>query len=404
MSSQQQTSLFTGVAAFETFMSSVAETIGILPELQFDQGGLTHRLRIFDKPASPPMVQFSRRALIRYKLRKDVIDHALVKDSADTLCSGACLLLGKELLLTNRFVGAAFIAHAFTRLRSLYRRDDDVFEYLLNGVREDDQAATINFFHPLAHEIGHFERSQALCPQEIRSPAFHETYRICFEETRDVIGELDYRSAQQNSESPLKLSVLREEVASDWFAVAAVLNLICMRAREFRVYDIFGSLMMFPLVNAFEEICLKEWRSPEFVRETVLATQCRYSVLIDSMRSRAKHLMPRNHREVDEALDLIDTMHRKALRLIAEAGNKLIALSRELMPFSDQQIADYLARKTHPEQRGYLHSYLIAILDDEKGYPLSGHNRGAYRRLFDRMVTVDTLIIDGNGRVIGVKP
>jgi hypothetical protein len=404
MTNGQQISSFTGVAAFETFMSSVAETIGVLPELQFDQSGLTHRLRIFEEPGSPPRVQFSKRALIRYKQRKDVLDHALVRDSADTLCSGACLLLGKELLLTNRFVGAAFIANAFTKLRSFYCRDDDVFEYLLSGVREDDQAAIINFFHPLSHEIGHCERSQALCPKEIHNPAFYDTYRICFEETRDVIGELDYRSAQINRGSPLHLDLLREEVASDWFAVAAVLNLICIRAREFRVYDIFGSLMMFPLVNAFEEICLKEWRSPQFVRETVLATQCRYLVLIDSMRSRAKHLIPKSHREIDETLDTIDEIHRKALRMIAEAGNKLITLSRKLMPLSDQQIADYVAEKTHPEQMGHLHSYLIAVLDDEKGYPLSEHNRGAYRRIFDRMVTVDTLVIDRNGRVIGLKP
>ena len=194
------------VPAFETFIRLVARNIQIVPEVKLDEKGFKHRIQIFDEPGSRPRVLFSKRALAGYKCRLDVLNHALANKSAEALCDAACLLVGKNLLLTNRFSGAALIAHAFTKFRASYMPDGDVFEYMLRGVREKNQAATVNFFQPLAHEIGHFERSQALSPTEIRSDKFFDTYRINYREIWPIIGDSDYLSCQKNDQKSFVLA------------------------------------------------------------------------------------------------------------------------------------------------------------------------------------------------------
>jgi hypothetical protein len=390
------------IPAYESFVELVAKNIEVLPEVKLDENGTRHRIQIFDEPDAIPRVLFSKRALARYKCSKDVLGYALAKKSPESLCSAACLLLGKDLLLNNRFSGAALIARAFTSLRATYLPDDGVFEYMVKGVREDDQAATINFFHPLAHEIGHFSRSQALGPADIHGPKFLDTYRINYKQICPILGDLDYRACQNSEASPLYLPLLREEVISDWFAVNAVIYLICRRSQngEFHMTEAFSNLIMFPLVAAFEETCLKEWRSTQFVQEVLLATQCRYSILIDSMRATAKNLFPRAHSDIDQALSEIEDYYQESLRTIWDAATQFVSLSGELMKLSDVQIADYV-RKTVPSRQWFhLHAYLTAILKDSKGYPLFESNREALRKAFDSMITFESMVVTDNGVIV----
>ncbi|TDQ13614.1 hypothetical protein [Phyllobacterium brassicacearum] len=47
-----------------------------------------------------------------------------------------------------------------------------------------------------------------------------------------------------------------------------------------------------------------------------------------------------------------------------------------------------------------LNHYLTDILEDSAGYPLFEENRAALRRLFDQMVTFDTVILTDDGTVL----
>ncbi|MDE5446690.1 hypothetical protein GWG65_36105 [Bradyrhizobium sp. CSA207] len=391
-----------GIPAYETFVRLVTQNIGVMPEIKLDENGTAHRIQIFDGPDAIPRVLFSKRALARYKCCKDVLGYVLGKKSPESLCNMACLLLGKDLLLNNRFAGAALIAHAFTKLRSKYTCDSEVFDYMLAGVREDNQAATINFFHPLAHEIGHLERAQALAPAPIHSDKFLDTYRINYDAIWPIVGDLDYQACQKDEQSPLYLPLLREEVISDWFAVNAVMYLVCHRTRDrkFEMTEAFASLVMFPLIAAFEETCLKEWRSTRFTQQVLLATQCRFSILIDSMRATGKKLFPNHHADVDESMRDMNTLYDEALRIIWQGAVQFMSLSGDLMKLTDFEVAEYIRKETHKEQWFDLHSYLAAILDDSKGYPIFESNRAALRKAFDTMITFEALVIMDNGVVI----
>jgi hypothetical protein len=394
-----QLDYLSGIPAFETLMSLVAQNIQVTPEVKLDEKGFAHRVQNFETPELRPRVLFSKRALVRYKCQFDVLNGALVKKSAESLCAGACLLLGKELLLTNRFAGAAFIAHAFEKLRATYMREDHVFEHMLQGLRENEQGALINFFLPLAHEIGHLERSQALAPADIHSEKFFDTYRINYERIWPIIGDLDYVGSQKNDQSPLFLPLLREEVISDWFAVCAVFAVICKTTKngEFELLSDFSNLIMFPLVAAFEATCLKEWPSTHFVQEVLLATQCRYSLLIDSMRATAKSIFPKNHAEIDGAITEIVKLYKESLGLIWDCAIQLNSLIRELMRLSDAEVAKYIGDRTSSAQWMPLHSYLLDVLEDSKGYALFESNRIALRRALNSMVNFETVIMTDNG-------
>ncbi|PSH62938.1 hypothetical protein CU102_24695 [Phyllobacterium brassicacearum] len=331
-------------------MGLIEQNIQTVPEIRLDEKGIAHRIRIFEDPRSPPMIFFSKRALARYKSRFDVLNQGIAKKSAESFCSMICLLLGRELLMTNRFVGAAYIAHAFTKFRAARSPDADIVENMLQAVRESNQAAIINLFVPLAHEIGHLGRSQALAPAEIHSDTFFDTYRISHEEIRYLIGDLDYASCQEDQNSPLFLPLLKEEAISDWFAVTAVFALVARTSREFQLDQTFGNLVMFPLVAALEEICIKEWRSTKFLQEVLLATQCRFSLLIDSIRANARYLFPRNHSDIDEAISAVENNYQEALGLLWQASIQLRALSREIVHFSDAEVSRYISERTHKDQ------------------------------------------------------
>lgn len=393
---------FSQLPAFESFRNVVTENIQLFPEVKLDfHSG--HRVQIFDDPGSIPRVFFSKRALARYKCNKDALNYALTDRAPEKLSIAACLLLGRQLLLTNRVVGAAFIAHAFTKVRSEYLPDEKVYEYMVRGVAEDNQSAITNLFLPLAHEIGHLEKSQAIAPRVIHTDAFLETYRINYKTIQPITGDFDFAASQNDRESPLYLPLLREEVVADWFAVNTVFLVNHERSKDgqFQLADVCGSVITFPLVAAFAEMCLTEWRSKHYAQQILLATQCRYSLLIDSMRAAAKRMFPRFHKEIDSLMVELDSFHRQAFSMIWNATVQFFALSDGIMNFSDAEVANYVRDTTPPGQWLHVYDYLVAILDDAAGYPIFESNRSAYRCLFDGMVTFDTVVITDRG-VVGI--
>ena len=373
------------IPAFSIFVDIVANNIGAIPEIRVDENDSAHRIQLFRGQNPKARIIFSKRALVRYKAQKDVLDYALVKRSSDALTNGACLLIGKDLMLTNRFAGSAFITYAFTKVRSTYIKENAIFAHMLQGIHEDDPAAIISFFHPLAHEIGHTSGAQDQAPSDINSDKLFDTYDINYKEVWPIIGSLDYKNAQKDKTSPLYLPVLREEAIADWFAVTAVFNILFIRNKngQFNLLESLASVIMFSMVNLFGIICVNEWESTKRIQEQILAYQCRFSILIDSMRAITKTLFPKSRSEIDVAIIEVEKLYQESFAVIWKAGVTLMQLKRRLFTLTEQGILDYIRDTTPSSQWIYLHLFLSGILEDSKGYALTSNNKEIMQKLFD---------------------
>jgi hypothetical protein len=93
--------------------------------------------------------------------------------------------------------------------------------------------------------------------------------------------------------------------------------------------------------------------------------------------------------------------HLESFGIIWDAAVQLIPLSAELMKLSEIQVAEYIrSQKTDSDQWFRLHSYLTAVLEDSKGYPLFENNRRTLRKIFDRMVTYETIVQTDEGLML----
>jgi hypothetical protein len=395
------------IPSFDQFRDLIIENIGYFPKFQYDKKGLSgHRMRVFrDPPAAD--IRYSERALVRYISLVDLILGAIERNKIEALTSGLCLLRGGELLRHNRFAGLGFIAKAFSsNIKFVQLGPQQVVENALKASSQcGSMTAIINLLLPLAHEIGHLPESQALCPRPIHSDAFHETYSINFEMVRRITGEFDYKSSLSNPESPLNLTVLREETASDFFAVASM-TYLAMRCtpngEEYPLIEVVSGILMFPLVMGLESIALKENASRREVQDIILAMQCRYSVMIDSVRacikSQCRHKS--NYVEIEHVIDsCINDLVAKFDKFhcsVWDAFYEYLRINEQFVSYSEAEILELVREiRAIPHKAIAMADYLEALAKDVHGYSINAENEANINGYSLSLKTFDTIILEG---------
>ena len=145
-----------------------------------------------------------------------------------------------------------------------------------------------------------------MCPPVLRSDQILETYAINYDVTRASVGDFDYRASLENRASPLYLPTLREEAASDFFAIACVTELLGALAAgtPFPVEEITLGLHLFPLFLLLDRSGVKDVGQLRDFQDLCLATRCRFTLVTDSTRACIKHLFrERMDDEVEAEID-----------------------------------------------------------------------------------------------------
>ena len=410
---ETSTASFTGIPAFPVFRELVAHNIGYFPEFVYDRTGTAgHQLRVFRDPPSAEIL-YSERALVRHVLLGDVVLAALDRNRVDLLTAGLFLVAGGELLRNNRLAGLALVADAYRIANFRVLRPAEMIEHAVRDATERQSVVvTTNLFMPLAHEIGHLPESQALCPDAIRSGAIYETYRINYDMVRPFTGEFDYEPGWTRADSPLNVGVLTEEAASDFFAVAAVTTLahrMTPAGREYPLVQVASGVLLFPLVMGIQAFLLGHGTTRQDLQEMTLAMQCRYSLLVDSLRAciKSPFRQRRNFAEIepviDSSLDEVVATFDKMHLLAWEAGVRYLRLLHEVAPRSDRQILSVVAESARDGRQSLaVAQFLDALAADVHGYSISADNQASLRECSAQLRTFDTIVIQGKN-VVGYR-
>lgn len=399
------------IHAFDSFRKLVAENIGFFPKFHYDRNGLAgHRVRVFRTPPAAD-IRYSERALVRYICLADVITLAVGQNRAEPLTSGLCLLSGGELLRHNKFAGLAFIASAFRDYNFVQLGPRQVIDTALKAAHMPGAwRAVIDLLFPLAHEIGHLPESQALCPAAIQSDAIYETYSINFEQVRGFTGDFDYRASLSDPESPLNLTTLRQEAASDFFAVATTTRLP-MRCNSLdEVYpldEVVAGVLIFPLVMGVESMALRWGAATPELQDITLAMHCRYSIIIDSVRAAIKSQFRgrQNAAEVDRLIDSVVDHHVSQFDswhiVVWEAFRDYLRLCQRFAQYSNDDILQVLRESRADARRSMaIASHLEMLADDVHGYSIDTDNHKELREYSRTMKTFDTIIFNGRNALL----
>jgi hypothetical protein len=398
------------ISAFPKFQEIIAENIGFFPDISYDRSGSHgHRVQIFDEPAGAE-IWYSERALARYKELFDLTNFAHQRNSATIFSACLSIILGGDLIRTNRISGLALMSSGFHALhlekrsfqKAAYRK---IIEYSVDGAHQNDVGAIINLLFPLAHEIGHLPQAQALGPKVIWGDEFHKTLKISYNQVRAFTGDFDYSDALGSPNSPLNLGTLREEATCDWFAATAMFYLILKLlpvSSEYPISIIFGNVLQFPLVMALETVLLRE-NSRRAIQEITLAMHCRYSILIDSVRSTPKFIFKDSPKRLD--IDkMIDNLTDKTVeefdnlyRLSWQGAMEFLRCSSEILKMTEAAVVEYV-KKICSDARIQIAigNHINTLLQESSYYPLSEHNQRVFQAIADQFMTFDTVIIDGD--------
>jgi hypothetical protein len=388
---------------FETFRDIVAQNIGYFPNISYDRtGSLRHRARIYRDPPAADIL-YSERALARYIELADLVFSAKQRDSTRLLVGGLLATVGGDLLRRNAFVGLAFLACGFREAEYKKLPHGEIIGTACSGADREEIFPLINLLLPLAHEIGHLPEAQALCPPVILTDELRETYRINYEMVRRFTGHFEYVEGLTNPQSPLNLSILREEAASDYFGVCAMTWLsrnIRKTGDEYPLGNIAGALLTFPLVMGLEALCFKDLRSTRELQEITLAMQCRYSLIIDSLRTAVKFMFTKNveetHAEIDRWIDAttkyIDVLYAttwKAFLIYAKDVGALVKLTpAEVLKVVSETAENVKARLGMAE-------YLSTLSKEVHGYSITPENEDKLESYSYSLRTFDSIILDG---------
>jgi hypothetical protein len=131
-----------------------------------------------------------------------------------------------------------------------------------------------------------------------------ETYRINYNLVRGYTGEFDYKASITDPTRPLNVGVLREEVASDYFAVCATVALINDQfgnREEYPLIIVIAVMLMFPLILMLQGLSSRGTHRER--QEITLAMQCRSSVITDSVRANLKRTFRKRIEKVGPITD-----------------------------------------------------------------------------------------------------
>lgn len=401
---------FQAIPAFAELRSLVIENIGFFPEFHYDSTGTAgHSIRKYADPAAV-QIRYSERALLRYLRLTDIVAEAIRRRQSDLIASGLCLLRGGELLRQNRFVGLAFIANAFEGevYRQLPRQ-----QTLGNAFQQATQNSVIaitSLLFPLAHEIGHLSQSQSLAPKGLYTDAILETYALNYQLIKHITGEFDYATSLSNPTSPLGLTVLREEAASDYFAVATITHLalrLTPRGSPYPLSDILNGLLSFPMIMGLESVALCDYAQRRDLQDKVLAMHCRFSIIIDTVRAFVKSLIAdRNgaHRYIDSVIDEVvaeadsnyDVLWDGCLQYLLKRHNQLSSCTAEGALTMIRAVCGDIRKRLA------LAELLSATAEDVQGYCIRGENKEHLQHYSDVLRTFESITIDGD-RIVQLK-
>jgi hypothetical protein len=398
---------------FDLLRAVVTENIGYFPQIRYDRTGrYGHRTQIFDDGVE---LEFSERAIARHIELGDIVLNAYQRKSRSGLVAGMCLMFGGELLRNNSSAGLAFVARA---LRDVGMRKLPHAEIIGRVVDAAKSGASViqlvNLLLPLAHEIGHLPESQALCPKAILGDDLLETYRINYNRARSLTGEFDYASSFNDSNSRLNLALLREEAASDFFSVACMSHVVrrtLPAGADFPIAELAFGILLAPVVTALEEMFLKDLSSKRELQELILVMQCRFSLMVDSLRACVKTLF--HHQTnyaamepvIDAAIDGMTEEIDKIGDLTWEAFRDYIVVCRELRLLDEQGVLDYVGRSVGDANRSILMAdYLDRMSEEMHGYPISVASQAALNAHSEALRTFDAIILAGDKVIAKRRP
>ena len=394
------------ISTFDTFRDIVVENIGYFPNFHYDEGGLAgHRMRVFRNPPSAD-IRYSERALARYIAIADIIFTGINQHKPEPITSGLCLLSGGELLRQNKFIGFAFIATAFLDYNFVQIPPRQVVDIAIKETEgQGAWHAVINLLFPLAHEIGHLPESQNLCPAAIYSDAIYETYSTNFNQVRRFTGDFDYKSSLQNPRSPLNLTTLRQEAASDFFAVAAMTSLALKSTtpgEQYPLSEVVAGIFTFPLVMGIEAIIQRWGLDKRAVQDITLAMHCRYSLIIDSVRGglkfpfRGRTNAGEIERYIDSEVDQFVNKYDNFYVLLWNAFLEYLQLSHQFAKYTDNEVINLLRKaKMQPHKSAAIAKHIEMLADDVHGYPINSDNHTKLREYSQAMKTFDRIILLG---------
>jgi hypothetical protein len=400
--------------AFAMFRATVEREIRKLPTIVFESSGLAgHRARVF---ASSPSVDVvvSERDVWNYVRFFDLLVHAKRSgDSARLIADYLLLRRGAELLLRNRFAGLSYLSRGFKGPTLItFEPPERSISNAIEGVGAGRVHSILFLFYPLAHEIGHTAEGQALCPPVLRSDEILETYAINYRVTRASTGDFDYHLSLEDQESPLYLPTLREEAASDFFAIACVTDLLgrLTAGTPFPVEEITLGLHLFPLFLALDRAGVKDVGGLRDFQSLCLATRCRFTLVTDSTRACIKHLFrERMDRRLEAEIDRrVGHAVEEAEEYYTLAMTGLVDFVAETHAIGDPDNARVLqdlreATTRDLGQRLDFANYLDEIADDADIYPIDGANSKYLRQYGNTLRKFSEIQVDAEGHVIGVK-
>jgi hypothetical protein len=402
---------FDTVPSFATFRDLVRQDIGYFPNFSCEDVGLSgHRVRVFNDPPSAEIL-ISEGALARYIRIGDILVGAMQRQSIDFVANCLCVETGGELLISNKLQGLALVAHGFKTLKMIRLSKKETLERAVRDSRDQSEVLPlVSLILPLAHEIGHLPQAQAFCPKDVMGNNFLETYRINYKRVLSFTGEFDYAASFSNKSSPLNLATLRQEVAADYFATSILSTLFAKTTigQQYPISKLTTGLLMFPIAMAFESLSTGRERTASEIREVTLAMQCRYSLMIDSIRASIKSFFGKRP-DREKLFELIDTEINRIDDLLyaLQEGmwmgmRRYSAFAKKVASWDSAQVFAYAREATPDEERQInVANYISVLLDEIDPYPLSKGNEAYLRSYSNVLMTFDTAIIDGeNVRLI----
>jgi hypothetical protein len=396
---------------YALFREIVTQNIPQYPDIRYDRSGRSsHRTRNFTDGEAE--INISERALARYIGLLDLLLAKPGEAGEPAITAGLLAMSGGDALLQNNIYGLPLLIRGFERIR--FRRVPwaRTIETLIERVRAHDTMSIVELFVPVAHEIGHVQVAQALAPRELQSDAIGETYRRSYDFVLRFTGEFNYAEACGREGSRLHLQALRAEFASDWFATNAVVSLIqrlSTPGTEFPLQMLAFALLSFPLIMALEDIVVDRVATRRDLQEATLGMQCRYSVIIDSVRDAVKGLYRHTpqyaevEKVIDETIDevtrVVDELHFKAWTAMLD----YVRIVQEVAALSHLDVRGELNKMCTVEQRLALAQYLDSLVQDGPFYPTLTEHVDWLAAAADRLRTFESITVDGNGGVTAIE-
>ena len=397
---------FETMTEFAIVRNIISANIGYVPNIKYDPLSLSgHRVRIFRDPSRVDVV-YSERSLARYIELADIFWQAQKRDSPEVLAAGLMVTRASDDLRRDKFNGIALLARGLDTIGFKKLPDVKMISTSIAMASAESDTRVYNLaglFLPLAHEIGHVPEAQAIGPKVIYSNEILETYRLNYARVRSFTGDFNYEASLSDTQSPLNLETLRQEIMSDYFAVNTVCALIVKvwkNGEPFPLMEFTSSLLSFPLIMALQSICLAGPRSKREVQDITLAMHCRYSVIIDSVRGTLKSVFKShpNRQEIFAVIDqCVDTSHDAFGPLYVMSWKAIMRFSAvltEVAPMSADQVLSSVA-KTNSDLRRRLvmADYLDVIAFEIAGYPVGSANLKELQAYGRELRTFDTAVI-----------